>query len=480
MNDRGTVGPRRQNESGHLARSGHDAWPDRAIRTSACGTMFRVLPRLEVVRRLRPVDLVQPGDVRVDRSSAGTVAMPAAAPYVAATTPGTEAPLALHLGEHRLAARLDDGSVSLEVTGSGTLRSRRFHRADDPTGLGVSLTGTHVTAWSLEAGGWVARARHDLREVVDTRDEAALAGLRVELPTAGGVAGGFGQLGLRDTRFVTEADGSLLRAEGSLLLTATSAGPGFFDTAHTSVWRLDPASLDLAHAADLFFRRPDRPGVFGDHATHLVRDSGRWLVATSTWGDFEQPTTRAGRRTPAGLRVTLAEPAADADLLRGTHVLDTRELPLPTDGFASIATWDPHLVRRGEEWLVGFVSARRFFDFHPALAAGATLDRLRLLGAATDRRSTEGTTIVEVDGEMVVLASDGRDSRRGRRARFAVLDLEMRDLGTLDAPYPTNLPWPSVAHLGDGWLMATFNGRSAGGRLLGYGTHGDLVLMRSR
>jgi hypothetical protein len=208
-----------------------------------------------------------------------------------------------------------------------------------------------------------------------------------------------------------------------------------------------------------------------------VRTGGGWLAATSTWGDFETPTTRAGRRTPAGLRVTLAE--TDADLLHGTHVLDTRELPLPTDGFRSIATWDPHLVRRDGEWLVGFVSARRFFDFHPALAAGPTLDDLRLLGAATDRTATEGTTLVEVDGRMVVLASDGRDSQRGHRARFPVLDLEMRDLGVLDAPYPTNLPWPSVAHVDGAWLMATFNGRAVGEKLLGYGTHGDLVVMRS-
>ena len=61
----------------------------------------------------------------------------------------------------------------------------------------MTLTGTHVTAWSREAAGWVARARHDLREVasstgpqVDTRDEAALAGMRVELPVGGGTAGG--------------------------------------------------------------------------------------------------------------------------------------------------------------------------------------------------------------------------------------------------------------------------------------------------
>jgi hypothetical protein len=437
-----------------------------------------VLPRLEIVRRLRPVDLVAPGAVQVDTDAAGEVATPAVAPYVAATSTGPAGPVALRLGEHRFAARLADGSVTLDVTGAGTLRSRRFHRAEDPTALGVTLTGTHVTAWSREAAGWVARARHDLRDTVDTRDEEALAGLHVELPPGGGTAGRFGQLGLRDTRFVTGADGRPIRDAGSFWLTATSAGPGFFDTAHTSVWRLDPDALGITHTADLYFRRPDRPGVFGDHATHLVRTDAGWLVATSTWGDFEAPTTRAGRRTPAGLRVTLAE--TGADLLRGAHVLDTRELPLPVEGLDSIATWDPHLVRREGEWLVGFVSARRFFDFHPALAGGPALDDLRLLGAATDRTSTEGTTLVEVEGRMVVLASDGRDSARGLRARFPAYDLTMTETGTLDAPYPTNLPWPTLAEVDGRWLMVTFNGRSAGGKLLGYGTHGELVVMRSR
>ena len=441
-----------------------------------------MLPRLDVVQRLRPIDLLAPGDVRVDTTSGGTVAMPACAPYVTATAPAHDGcEVALHLAGHRIGASLDDGSVSLVLagpSGSESVRSRRFHRAVEPTELAVTLTGTHATAWTREAGAWVPRARYDLRDTLDVRDEAALAGLRVELPPRGGRAGGFGQLGLRDVRFVTDEDGRPVRDGGAVWLSATSAGPGFFDTAHTSVWRLDPTTLDLAHRADLFFRRPDAPGVFGDHATHVVRTSSGWLVATSTWGDFETPTTRAGRRTPSGLRVTLAELRPDADPLHGTHVLDTRELPLPTEGLASIATWDPHLVHREGRWLVGFVSARRFFDFHPALAAGASLDGLRLLGAATDRTATEGTTLLEVDGELVVLASDGRDSRRAQQARFPVFDLTMADLGILDAPYPTNLPWPTLAHVDGAWLMVTFDGRPTGEKLLGYGTHGDLVVMR--
>ena len=438
-----------------------------------------MLPRFEIVRRLRPVDLVAPGDVRLRTSAAGRHAMPAVAPYVAAVSDveGPDCEVGLLLGGMRLAAVWRAGALWLTV-GDRSARSRRFARSDDSASrIGISLTGTHLTAWAEESGTWVARARYDLTDDLDPRDESVLAGLEVEVSGTSTTAGGFGQLGLRDVRVVSHSDGTPIRDDGDLWLTATSAGPGFFDTAHTSVWRLDPSTLALTHSGDLFFRRPDRPGVFGDHATHLVRHGEGWLVATSTWGDFEEPTTRAGRRTASGLRVILAE--SGEDLLQGTHVLRTRELPLPTDGFTSVATWDPHLVRRDGRWLVGFVSARRFFDFHPALASGPTLDDLALLGASTDRRATEGTTLVDVDGELVVLASDGRDGRRGQRARFPVLGTDLGEVGVLDAPYPTNLPWPTLARVDDGWLMVTFNGRPRGGKLLGYGTHGDLVVMRS-
>lgn len=445
-----------------------------------------MLPRLEIVRRLRPVDLV--AGARLSTADGGGHRMPVLAPYVAATTtldsPQSRSHLALGLGTARLGLAYDDGSLSLTVTrGHGTRvhRSRRMGRAESPTALGLTLTGSHLTGWSREQGRWVARARRDLRDDLDVRDlhdEAALAELRVELPAQPSVAGTFGQLGLRDLRLVSHADGSPLRDDGDLWLSATSAGPGFFDSAHTSLWRLSPDTLELRHTGDLFFRRPDHPGVYGDHATHVVRDGDRWLVATSTWGDFEQPSTRASRTAPSSLRVTLATVDGSVDLLHGERVLDTVELPLPTDGFPSVAVWDPHLVREEDRWLVGFVSARRFFRFHPALATGPSLDDLALLAAAPERRATEGTTLLRVDGELLVLASDGRDGRRGERARFPVLGTDLVERGALDAPYPTNLPWPTLARVDGRWLMVAFNGAPAGGRLLGYGTHGDVVIMR--
>jgi len=433
-----------------------------------------MLPRFEAAGRARPVDLVAPGT---------DLAAPLA-PYVAVqgevSGPGA-VELTLASGAVTLRGRYDDG-LALAVTAGGRTTDHRSRRLGRPGGavdaVGLTLTGTHLAVLSRAGGAWTVRGRVDLAERLDTRDEGWLAGLAATSagPVAEVRAGRFGQLGLRDLRLVTHADGRPYREGDEALLTATSAGPGFFDTAHTSVWGLDPRTLALRHRADLYFRRPDRPGVFGDHATHLLRDGDRWLVATSTWGDFD-------RRAPgATVSVTLAE--TGADLLSGAHVLDTRPLVLPTTGLRSVGTWDPHLVHTAEGWLVGYVSARRFFRFHPVLAAGPSLDELTLRGAAADRRATEGPTLLRIDGAWRLLASDGREGRPGQRERYPVFDLSLAEVGALDAPYPTNIPWPTLLELGvedgGGWLMVGFDGTRYGGPLVGYGSHGDVVFARGQ
>lgn len=402
-----------------------------------------LLPRFVEVGRQRPVDLLVPG------SSLGEVV----APYAVATGPGS---LAMGSGADRLVARYDGAAVWLEVTARGRTtrhRSRRFARPGHPVDeVALALTGTHLTALTREDGRWVARARTDLRDRIGTRDEAWLAGLTSDAPAAGR----FGQLGLRDVRVVSGLPA------GRTVLSATSAGPGFFDTAHTSLWELDPRTLALTHLSDLFFRRSDRLGVYGDHATHVLRNGDEWLVATSTWGDFHSRHKVVG--------VTLAR--SRADLLTGVHVLDTEPLPLPVEGLRSVGVWDPHLARTDDGWLVGFVSATKFFRFHPALAGGPSLDALTLRGAASHLTEAEGTTLVQVDGRWQVLASD----KPGRR--YPAYDLAMRETGSLAAPYPSNIPWPTLVRDGDEWLVVTFDGTPYGGKVCGYGTHGDLVFLR--
>ncbi|GAA1775150.1 hypothetical protein GCM10009795_021360 [Nocardioides hankookensis] len=401
------------------------------------------LPRFTEVGRSRPVDLLVPGSTLDE----------VVAPYAAATGPGS---LELTSGSDRLVARYDGDAVWLEVTTGGRTtrhRSRRSARTRGPVAeVAVALTGTHLTALTRDDGPWVARARVDLEHRIDTHDEGWLAGLRSDAR----LAGRFGQLGLRDVRLVSGVP------DGRVVLSATSAGPGFFDTAHTSLWELTPSTLELTHLSDVFFRRPDRPGAYGDHATHVLREGEEWLVATSTWADFDR------RRPTVG--VTLAR--TTADLLSGTHLLDTEPLPLPVDGLRSVGVWDPHLARTDDGWLVGFVSATKFFRFHPALAGGPSLDALTLRGAASGLVETEGTTLLHLDDGWRVLASDKRAQA------YPVFDLSLRPTGTVAAPYLSNIPWPTLVPEGDSWLLVAFDGTPYGGRVCGYGTHGDVVFMR--
>jgi hypothetical protein len=386
------------------------------------------------------------------------------APALAVEAPVGAGALALTSGDDRLVVAYDD-RFTLSVTSRGRTTAHRSRRSGRPAGpvdrLALTLTGTHLVGWGHEPDGWVARGRVDLADRVATRDERWLAGVAAE----GGELRAFGQLGLRDLRLVTTAEGAPYRPdEGGVLLTATSAGPGFFDTAHTSLWHLDTDSLALTHLSDVFFRRADRPGVFGDHASHLVRDGDRWLLATSTWGDFD------GTGPGASVGAVLAE--TDADLLSGRHVLDTRPLPLPTTGLRSVGVWDPHLVRTDAGWLVAYVSAWRFFEFGPVLAGGPDLDRLELRAAAAGHLETEGPTLHRVDGDWRVLVSDSR------RRCYPVLDLDLHEIGTLDAPYPTNIPWPTVVEHDGATLLVGFDGEEYGGRVVGYGSHGAVRFAR--
>ncbi len=443
--------------------------------------LFSALPAFATVARLRPVALVQPG-------SEAPVA-----PYLAAELdlpdPSAAGVVELGFGDDAFSARWNGRTLGLRVTREGVWRnhtSRRHATGRSPDAVAVTLTGPYVTGWLREDGQWVARATLDLtleRNMPDVHDEAWLA----RFEGVGDRSGAFGQLGLRDIRLVTHGDGTPYRDGAEVLLTASSAGPGGFRTAHTSVWAFDPTRVEdggaaLTHRGDLFFRRPladDRAGIYGDHATHLVRHGAQWLVATSTWGTFDL------KRHPH-VATTLAR--SDADLTRGQHRLDTVALDLPTDGFTSLGCWDPHLVRTsgddGDGWLVGFVSAERWFRFHPALASGTDLDSLSLRSAETGRIACEGTTLVHTDGRWWVLASDGPDSRRAERCSYPVFDLDLVQQGVLEADYPSNIPWPTllpedVEH-GAGWCLLGFEGTPYGGPLLGYGTHGDVVVQRAR
>lgn len=439
-------------------------------------------PRYATHARVREVVLVRPGPLPP-------------APYA-----GVETDLvrgrghaALHLGDWSLSARAGRGGVVLQASHAGRrldvpagprTRWRRWRtRTRTAEVLALTLTGPCAVAWTRDADGWTARARLDLAGAPGTpvdptgpggvHDPAVLATLRAE----GDRHGAFGGLGLRDPRLVTHADGTPWREGDDVLVTATSAGPGGFRTGHTSVWAFHTGTGALTHRGDLFARRGG--AVVGDHAVHLVREDDGWLLATSTWGDFD-----LGDRPRVGVGLARTR----ADVTRGTHVLDTEPLPLPTGPHRSVGVWDPHLRRDADGvWHVAFVSATRFFDFHPVLARGTELSGTGLtwVAAASDRHACEGVTWArDTTGRWWLLASEGGDGVPEHRLRYPVFDAGLRAVATLGADFPGNIPWPTLLPGLPGspgnqapWMMG-FDGVSAGGPVLPYGTHGALVLQR--
>ena len=438
------------------------------------------------VDRFRPFHLVAPGfEAKLPEPDGGAALQRAVdgppAPFAAVEVRTTRtsdrdadvvAGLATTDDEHVLVRwSAATGRVSLEVRRQGRTRVLRRRRVtiSGEFGLAFALCENQVTALLDTGEGWrpVLTERAKVASAVDLRREDVLADYAYAWGASGVGptevrAGLFGMTGVRDPHLVQHADGTPYERDGRVYLTWTCAGLGFFQQAHWTVWSMDPGSpQDQRLEAQVFSRREGV--VLGDHAGQIVRDGDRWLVATSSWGDF----------TPGSIHVRHCE--TEADLLSGVHVLDTERTPLPTKH----GSWDPALTRLDGTWHVAFVESpsQDPFDFHPALAStesGTWFEGLSLVAAATDLHQCEGAIIDTVDGDTYLLASDG-DARN-----YPVFDLDGRRLGRLDAPYPTNIPHPNlVRDPAGGWFIVTFDGTQYRPEVMGYGGHGDVVVMHS-
>lgn len=440
--------------------------------------------------RFRPFHLVAPGfeqeaTARVGQAAGlGRSALGPVAPFAAVelqVADGSRGVVAAGLAadDDHLLATYDPARrrVAVEVRRTGRTRLLRQRRLALPDSfrLAYVLCAGEVTVLVDTGHGWrpVLVERKRLRRLLDLRRPELLDRFRYAWGTTSGsaevgamTAGLFGMAGLRDPRQVQHADGRPFVRDGRRFLTFTCAGMGGFAQAHWAVFAFDTADpTRLEQVAKIFTHRDGL--LLGDHAGQLVRDDehDRWLVATSSWGDF----------TGSGVHARHA--ITSADLLGGVHVLETRPLNLPT----TMSSWDPGLTRIDGRWHVSFVQSpsQRPFDFHPALAVGPAgggpFDALELVGAAEELHQCEGPILARIQDEWRMVTSDGH------RRSYPVFTLGMQRAGALRAPYPSNIPHPQILTLDDGeHLLVTFDGTPFGERLLGYGTHGDVVVMRAR
>jgi hypothetical protein len=347
------------------------------------------------------------------------------------------------------------------------------------TRYAFTVNENYVTALVVRGVDWVPVVQHRITDLLDLRNPAVLRQYRYGFGAGGAGttvtiedvrAGYFGQAGIRDLHVISHSDGRPYIRNGKLYLTATQAGLSFFQAAHWGVWTLDlDEPYQVEPVAALFFERDGL--VLGDHAGQIVADDhdGGFHVAVSSWGDFAFK----------GMHVRYCR--TFNNILSGVHVLKSARMSLPTD----VSAWDPSMVRIGGRWYVGFVESpyqdpTRGFNFHPALARsdrGGSLNRLSKVGADLSRDQTEGTILQKVGGRWYLLASDGVDRQ------YRVYDLSMKLLGFLKAPYGSNIPHPQVIPIsGRGqttYLLITFEGTQYHEELLGYGTHGDLIVMRA-
>jgi hypothetical protein len=485
-------------EIGHTSLPGQTVGPRRATSRNPTTKLVDIFDlTLHHTDRHRPFELVAPGFIAAhvdtlapespDDAGLTLHARGPEAPFVTveARLPAARGTIALGLateeGDHVLVRWSAKASrITLEVRTGGRTRVLRRRKAAlaGSAGLAFALCENQVTALIQTGDGWqpVLTERAKVSALVDLRRETTLDRFRYAWGTTGVTASGvraglFGMTGLRDPHLVQHADGTPYERDGRYFLTWTCAGLGSFRQAHWTAWSFDPASpRDMRLESQIFSRRDGL--VLGDHAGHLVRHQDRWLLATSSWGDF----------APGKIHVRDAE--TDADLLSGVHVIDTDATPLPTKH----GTWDPALLLMDGSWRVAFVESpsQDPFDFHPALASGPQASGadgsddspwpagLELVAAADDLTQCEGPIFAQVGSGTWLLASD----KVGQH--YPVFDLEGQRRGRLDAPYPTNIPHPQlVPDPEGGWWMITFDNTQYAQRVMGYGGHGDVVLMHS-
>ncbi len=452
-----------------------------------------------VSHRYRPFALVSPGFEDLDDATPAVLASLVRAatgptvPFVAIELSGVVADhsdvvagLQGAGGDHVVAVFSPTRrQVSIEVRRDGVTTVVAQGRADLGTRFqaAFALCENQVTALVDSGDGWqpLATNRKWVAELVDLRDPGTLSefsyyyGAGGSSGTGGSIgsvrvsgvkAGPFGMAGLRDPHLVQRPDGTPYIRDGLAYLTFTCAGLGFFQQAHWGVFTLDLADpTEVRQVAHLYTGRDGL--VLGDHAGQVVVDeaNARVIVLTSSWGDFAFD----------GVHVRHA--VTTDDVLSGRHVLETARLDLPTE----VSSWDPAATLIDDRWHVAFVESpsQKPFDFHPALSAGppggAYGEGLERVAADSSMRQCEGTIIVGVGDRWYLLASDG-DARS-----YPVYDLSVHRLGDLDAPYGTNIPHPQIVERpGGGYLMVSFDGTPYADDVLGYGGHGDVVIMSSK
>jgi hypothetical protein len=161
------------------------------------------------------------------------------------------------------------------------------------------------------------------------------------------------------------------------------------------------------------------------------------------------------------------------DLLRGVHVLETEPSDLPTD----VSSWDPGFARVHNRWYLGFVESpsQDPLDFHLALASTGSGSPWRAWP-----RWAPPTTCTSVRARSWPASATGGGFSRATDTPGS----SRCSTWTWSGPAGSTRRTSRTSHTrsllqrpGGGWLMVSFDGTPYAERTVGYGGHGDLVVM---
>ncbi|MFL5860330.1 MAG: hypothetical protein ACJ780_06075 [Solirubrobacteraceae bacterium] len=378
-------------------------------------------------------------------------------------------------------------TVAVEVAHGGQLYQLIQASAALPESFAFAfvLNENNVIALADTGHGFAPLVRANVASVLDLRDPATLGSYRYGFGARADEgtialdrvrAGYWGKAGVRDPHVITWADGTPFIADNKVYLTLTNAGLGFFQFAHWGVYTLDLSDNRLQQIGKIFWERGGV--VVGDHAGHIVYDDtiGAFRLLVSNWGTF------------SGNGVLINAATVGGDVLHGVTVVRNPSVQqLPT----TVSRWDPHMTRINGVWYIAFVESpsQNPFNFHPALAVGpptGQFGNFTLAGRDASHTMTEGMVIQKIGGKWYVLCSSSPAEGAPAGGHYDIYDLNMRFIGFLNAPYPTNnIPHPMVFPVpvpqtqSTRYQMVTFEGTQYYENILGYGTHGDFLVMNA-
>jgi len=355
--------------------------------------------------------------------------------------------------------------ITWKFGGSGSSGTASFSiTLTPPFKIGLSIVGNSLCAWYDSGSGWTYACKQ-ASSTTDLRGSTALSGYMAgffALKTSGTSTiafsnfkcGRFGGVGLRDTRVVTNEDGTPYIDGTTILFTATASDPAgsYYDSftsqttpsGYCGVFSLDLGDYTITQLAVIMVSRSSK--IMNDHAAHIIRhNNGDRRLFISRWGDGLLTTITADHKL-----------FTTGDILSGTNVvsgLSALSLPTTSGGagaFDLMSAYDSANSR----WLIAYTTWDSGGSQRPALAYSTDLSSFTSISIDTNNRA-EGTCLQNFDGTFWIIAQTYKANSS------LVYDVGMNLLiSTLVATFdgdPDTSPWPMVFLFGGHFYMLTFN-----------------------